>query len=40
MMNRPITRRQALGAAGRALYEREFDWPVTAERLLAALPER
>ncbi len=32
--------RVAAGAAARRLYEREFDWPVIAERLLAALPER
>jgi glycosyltransferase involved in cell wall biosynthesis len=32
--------RAAAGAAARALYEREFDWPVIAGRLLAALPER
>jgi glycosyltransferase involved in cell wall biosynthesis len=33
-------RRRAAGAAARELYEREFDWPVIATRLLAALPER
>jgi glycosyltransferase involved in cell wall biosynthesis len=32
--------RGAAGTAARDLYEREFDWPVIAERLLAALPER
>ncbi|MBV9818427.1 MAG: glycosyltransferase [Solirubrobacterales bacterium] len=30
-------RRARLGAAGRALYERCFDWPVLAERLLGVL---
>jgi glycosyltransferase involved in cell wall biosynthesis len=32
--------RAAVGAAGRRLYERDFDWSVTARRLLAALPAR
>jgi glycosyltransferase involved in cell wall biosynthesis len=32
--------RAAVGAAGRRLYEREFDWSMTARRLLEALPER
>lgn len=33
-------RRSVAGAAARGLYEREFDWPVIADRLVAALPER
>jgi glycosyltransferase involved in cell wall biosynthesis len=32
--------RAAAGVAARELYEREFDWPVLAEKLLAALWER
>jgi glycosyltransferase involved in cell wall biosynthesis len=32
--------RAAAGTAARELYEREFDWPVIAGRLLGALPER
>lgn len=32
--------RVAAGEAGRRLYEREFDWSVTARRLLEALPAR
>ncbi len=32
--------RSAVGRAGRQLYERCFDWPVTARRMLAALPVR
>jgi glycosyltransferase involved in cell wall biosynthesis len=32
--------RRSAGGAARRLYERNFDWPVTADRLLAAIPER
>ncbi len=32
--------RAATGAAARELYERNFDWPVIARKLLAALPDR
>jgi glycosyltransferase involved in cell wall biosynthesis len=32
--------REAVGGAARELYERNFDWPVTTDRLLAALPQR
>jgi glycosyltransferase involved in cell wall biosynthesis len=32
--------RESSGAASRRLYERNFDWPVVAETLLSALPER
>ena len=33
------TRRQAVGRAGRSLYERNFDWPVLAQMVLKALSD-